>query len=449
MRKLLITVFTVLPLIAISTASAGAPVNRLVETNTQEPVVVVDRHGGTTVVIGTNGYRSVGASYPTAYFTSRGRRLNFKAHTAPLPLPYNYAADPSMGVAGSGTIFYAYIGETPSYCGGKPGSSAILVTASTNRGASFRPPTAANISISDDKPFMAVETVPGHQSHVFVAWTRYANGSGIWLTRSLDGGVTFSPAQLIYSSPGTNSGAVPVVGPNGRIYVFWSSLTGLNANLPGKGRIFVSTSTNDGGTFSTARPVVSSFASMPYMPEPGALRVPTFPSAAVTPRGRLYVTWSAVSRDLGHGQVTSDIMLSNSKDGGQTWSRPRIVNDSRAGDRFMPAISAYSDGSAGIAFYDRRNDPNHLDVYAAHASFVHGVHISRNVKVNDTYTRVTDFYQAKPGTSQCYSPGRFFGDYIGTAALPNHRLYVTWTGAQLHTYARSEIWLAKVVLPAT
>jgi hypothetical protein len=101
----------------------------------------------------------------------------------------------------------------------------------------------------------------------------------------------------------------------------------------------------------------------------------------------------------------------------------------------------------GLAFYDQRNSSEQLDVYAARARFKGGFHVSRNVQVNDVPTRVTDIYEAKPSQSACYSPGRFFGDYLGLAAGQGHRMFVTWGAAQLHVYGQIEVWVASVALP--
>jgi hypothetical protein len=70
------------------------------------------------------------------------------------------------------------------------------------------------------------------------------------------------------------------------------------------------------------------------MVDPERLRIITYPAAAVARDGRLYVTWTAVSRELANSTVSSDIMLSSSADFGKGWTKPMPVNDVQAGDRF-------------------------------------------------------------------------------------------------------------------
>ncbi len=414
----------------------------------EEPVVAVNPRHRSTVVVAAIGGPSVGKSYPVGFFSSYDRGRTFIARPTPLPSPYSYAADPSIGFATNGTVFASYLVESPTYCNGPAGSGGIIVAASRNNGKTFRPPTVVDVNASDDKPYMAVESVPGRLSHIFVAWTRSGNRQQIVLSRSTDGGVSFSAPQVLAESPLSENGAFPVVGPRGHVYVFWSALDEpSNDTLTGKGQILMSSSSNDGASFGPGRSIAGPFTSVPRMVDPERLRSITYPSATVARDGRLYVTWAEVSRELSHAVVTSNIMLSSSADFGKRWKKPMPVNDVQTADRFLPSITALSDGSVGVAFYDRRNSSEQLDVYAARARFQRGFHASRNVQVNDVPTRATDIYEDKPGQSACYSPGRFFGDYLGLAAGPGHRMFVTWGAAQLHTYGMTEVWLASVALP--
>ncbi len=429
-------------------AALAAPHAVMLFKYAEEPVVAVNPRHHSSVVVASIGGPVVGKSNPIGIYSSHDRGRTFTARPTPLPLPYTYAADPSIGFATNGTVFASYLVESPTYCNGPVGSGGIIVAASRNGGKTFRPPTVVDVNSGDDKPYMAVESVPGHLSHIFVAWTRSANQQQIFLSRSTDGGVSFSPPQMLAESPVTQSGAFPVVGPKGRVYVFWAGLNEPGNNtLTGKGQIFLSTSSNDGASFGPARSIAGPFTSVPRMVDPERLRTITYPSAAVARDGRLYLTWTAVSRELANSTVSSDIMLSSSADFGKSWTKPMPVNDVQTGDRFLPSVTALSDGSVGLAFYDQRNSSEQLDVYAARARFKGGFHVSRNVQVNDVPARVTDIYEAKPSQSACYSPGRFFGDYLGLAAGQGHRMFVTWGAAQLHVYGQIEVWVASVALP--
>jgi hypothetical protein len=112
----------------------------------------------------------------------------------------------------------------------------------------------------------------------------------------------------------------------------------------------------------------------------------------------------------------------------------------------MPSISALPNGSVGIAFYDRRGGPVNLDVYAVHVSFAGGFHRGANVRVNRGSSPISDLHYIAPG-STCLASGRFFGDYIGTAAAPDNSLCVAWTDTQFHVYQETDLWLARVYFP--
>jgi hypothetical protein len=229
--------------------------------------------------------------------------------------------------------------------------------------------------------------------------------------------------------------------------VAWSVFSNAPLTAVGQARLYLRASTDDGVHFGPIHPITRTFRAIPRMAQPDSMRNLTFPSAAVAPSGTVYVTWAAVHRTYANGAVDSDILVARSTNGGAFWSKPRRVNDVRTGDRFMPSLSVLPDGSLGLAFYDRRNSPSQLDVYAARVSFAGGFSRASNVRVTGGTAPVSDIYYIKPGTT-CFSPGRFFGDYIGTNAAQGNALFVAWADTQSHTFGQTDIWLARVVLPA-
>jgi hypothetical protein len=365
--------------------------------------------------------------------------------------PYVNASDPSLAVARSGTIFFGFLGEAPSYfdcsgCGCRVTgpSAAVMVARSTNAGRSFHPPVEIELNSNDDRPYIAVESVEGHKSHVFVTWSR--GGTEIWFSRSLDGGVTFSRPRELNASSAENHASVPVVGPNGQVAVFWSEVDLTAATAVSQARVKVRVSTDDGASFKPAQLVAGPFWAVPRMSLPYDLRTPGTLSAAASPDGALYVAWAQAARQNPDGSVDADVEVARSTDGGTTWSRPVRANDVRHADRFMPSLSVLGDGTVGVAFYDRRRSPGRLEIYAARLSFHSGFRRSRNLQVSHILSPVTALYEMKPGQS-CYAPGRFFGDYMGTSAGPGHTLYVTWGATQAPVSNQVDIWLTRVHLP--
>lgn len=432
------------PLLAQGKAVQATLPQILLARDRTEPDVAVDPIHPNIIVAGsnTNYDAPLGDLLPAAHFSSGDGGATFLQGNVPMLRPYTTAADPSVAVARDGTVFFSALGETPSYCSG--GQSAVELTHSVDHGRSYRAPVVVDSNPADDKPLLAVESEPSGPSHIFVAWTRWHDQtSDIWIARSTDGGAHFGAPHMLFSNKLDNFGPVPVVGPHGRVYVFWTSFheSTLKAVMPSS--VLMRASADDGVHFGSAHLVGKPFAAVPPMAQPGSLRNLPGPAAAVNAAGTVFVAWARVTQRLLGGAVNADIELVRSTDEGTSWSRPRRVNDARAGDRFMPALSAWGDGSVGVAFYDRRNGWGELDVYAARVTFHHRARRARNLRVNDPPSPTSSIYYIAPG-STCLEPGRFFGDYIGAATAPGHVLCVTWADAHRQVVNQTDVWFRKL-----
>jgi hypothetical protein len=232
------------------------------------------------------------------------------------------------------------------------------------------------------------------------------------------------------------------------VYVFWSTFPDGDTAATLPTRILMRASTDNGVHFGPVRRVSGVFRGLPQVLQPGSLRIFPMPSPAADRHGTLYVAWSAVRHGYGRGMVDADILISRSLDGGVTWSTPRRVNDTTHADRFLPAMTILGDGSLGLAFYDRRESPWQLDTYVARVSFAAGFRVSVNIRVNQHSAPVGDIFYLRPG-STCLAGGRFFGDYIGVAAIDGGTMGVVWADPGLHVADETDIWFARVSLPLT
>jgi hypothetical protein len=451
MRRLFLAATSLLAASSLLLPRSGSAAtgNLLLARGRTEPVVAVDPRHPSIVVAGSNTNYSapVAGTYPTAYYYSRDGGSSFAFGTVPQARPFTTGADPTVSIAQNGTVYFSYLGETPAYCSG--GRGAVVVTSSHDSGRTFGTPRVVDVDSADDKPSMAVESLSHDRTHLFLTWTRWHNASSdIWFSRSLDGGHTFSRPVILYSSAQDNFGSVPVVGLHGRIYVFWSTFPDYGLSSVTPTQIIMRVSADDGGHFSAARGVGSAFTAIPRMAAPGSLRNLTGPTATIDRHGAVYVAWAAVTHRHPDGSMDADILLRRSSNGGASWSQPLRVNDVSRGDRFMPSLTLLSDGSLGVAFYDRRRSWYNLDIYAARLEYRGGFEVSPNVRVNQSTSPIGDIYYITPG-STCFSPGRFFGDYIGTAAGAGGQLCVVWADTQLHVSQETDLWFAKVHLPAS
>ncbi len=157
----------------------------------------------------------------------------------------NWSSDPVVSVNEKTGEFY--------YCGltGNTGSqNGLAVVRGHFSGSSWvtdgtaQVAVGSNTSYAFDKEWMAVDSLTGN---VYVTYTRFTTtGDDIWFSRSTDGGATFqTPVQISGSwEMGYCSGSRPAVGPNGEVYVTYTSYGAVDADS-----IKLTRSTNFGTSF--------------------------------------------------------------------------------------------------------------------------------------------------------------------------------------------------------
>ena len=414
-----------------------------------EPALALDPRDPAHLVIAAN---------PDFYHLRPNERLNdaFTSHDggaswsevyAPTHGAFTGVADPSLAIDAAGRSYYLFMGETPSFCG-ESGNVALLLARSPAGSDGFGSPTVVDVNPDDDKPFLAVRSDTGAAT-VFAAFTRWTSRDRrIMFTRSTDGGRTFAPPATIFASGGVNMGALPVPGAGQRLYLLWAHYDSTSFYVPLHASILMRVSPDDGRTFGPLV-TVASFTALPRLLVPGSLRLFTFPTAAVDPAsGTLYVAWGQ-ARSLAHpaypGEMDADVMLTRSHDGGRTFAPPLRLNDTPAGDRFMPALSAGAGGTVNVAFYDRRADHVRFALYGvAVRDRGERAQIWPNVLIGAPASPYVLHYIA-PG-STCVAPGRFMGDYISTVTTPHGGMGVSWVDTALGVPQESDLWFARVPL---
>jgi hypothetical protein len=300
-----------------------------------------------------------------------------------------------------------------------------------------------------------------YQDHVYAMWTTFNGAAGngkIRLAVSRDRGQTFSKAITI-TPPGTTTPATtyvyPSVGSDGTLYVaFVGGFDTSNKNRVG--HVFVTRSVDDGVTFG---PFVE--AASPGENPDGFLPNTLFRdgiienfAASPTYPGHLYLTYE--DWDAAHGQF--DVKLTQSTDGGLTWAPALTVDDApnaASTDQFQPSVAAGPAGAVAVAFYDRRatcpSDPSILPAHQGAANTcidvslqpykdtgtaAGAVPVGGNVRVSQ-YTWDPDQPQQKVGgltqypcaghTDPCVAGRGFIGDYFGVAV----------SGANIYTFGVS------------
>ncbi len=213
----------------------------------------------------------------------------------------------------------------------------------------------------EDKQWIAVNHYPSSplQDHVYATWDLIDGNVGstvkLRMAVSRDRGLTFSPAKTIVSSSIDqlrDQFSQPAVDPSGDVYVAYTNI-GTKTNVAD---FFVTKSTDDGATFNA--PVQAGSGNTIGVAS-GRLTNTTFRDGinfafAVSQDfpGHLYLAYN----DFNGTQY--NVVLVQSTDGGQTWSKPVAVNEDHASgkvaDHFQPAVAAGPGGAVAVAFYDRR-----------------------------------------------------------------------------------------------
>lgn len=199
--------------------------------------------------------------------------------------------------------------------------------------------------------------------NVFVSYSDFLEGSGVFFTRSIDGGVNFStPIEI----SGVKAGEVTVLNAQGtNVYVIWPGVIGPSFGTDG---VYFSRSTDSGNTFSF--PVRISGLS----PNVGSLDIEA--SANI-----VYVTWT---------DENSQIVFSRSTDEGTTFSTPVIISTISPLVQADVASIAASGNDVYLAWIEEIQDQPNRQLFVAHSSDFGSTFLQKTVV---------------PGANQADNPG--------------------------------------------
>jgi len=327
-----------------------------------------------------------------------------------------YSADPSVMFDLQGNAYYTCLGYTPLAVPPYIQNNVIAVAKSLDGGMTFQPPVPVVVAQSSppfhDKPYMAIDKSLSspYRGNIYVSWTNFTNFAGgtspIYFSRSVDGGLSFSNPIKISGAQLYDQGSQPGVGPNGEVYVSFVSYVASQIKL------YVTRSLDGGVTFDEPifiTNIVDPGSSLP----PGDYRTPTIPSIGVdVSNGPYSGTVYVVFQD---GQTgNSDIYIVYSRDRGQIWFGPiKVNNDATSNQQFFPFISVSPFGRVDVVFYDRRNDPMDflLDIYAGISFDGGGNFKNRRITDNPINPGTSDFIGDYIGVASIHNA--FFPGWCG------------------------------------
>jgi hypothetical protein len=420
--------------INVRASEGGFPVN--------ETPIVVSPVDGRDVMTAGNDYN---CGSTEGVFTSSDGGATFRHHCLPVVGPGG-CGDPSVAYDLQGDAFVTAIAD----CDHRSGS--IYMQRSADNGETWG---AIRLAVPPlfpggltDKDWLEIDTnrASPYAGSMYLSITqinRRFSRNLISVSRSRDGGHTWttvpvSPVQVI---PEQVEWSDLAISRDGTVSVTWLQCEGrgrLSACAGTRGDLEVSRSTDGGRTWS--RPVT---IATPRLAPPGPTcffgclpntieDLSEIPVIAADPRGgphggRLYVAFYTRGTFL-------RVMVSTSRDGGQTWGSPvPVAPPGTPGDEFFAWLSVSRAGTVGVSWLDRRDDDADLR-YAAYAAFSedNGSTFGENRRLATRLSNPND-----DGFG-----GFFMGDYTGNAWGRGGRFFAAWMDTR--DGATSQDWVGLV-----
>jgi hypothetical protein len=430
-------------------------------------------HNETTIAVNpTNPLNMIGSANDYQERISRGGQVNetqySRAHVTfdggqtwseyAIQLnSYQATGDPAVAFDADGTAYLTTLGVQ--WAGPGTGVNADIVAShSTDGGQTWSKPTRVaqgtgsygSPGTFNDKEYIAAW---GH-GNAIVTWTVFNQGNKgsvinhpIYASVTHDGGKTWSKGVQISGNLDYDQFSVPVVATDGSIYVAFESFD-LHLNDTGRDQYFVvkvdpTTGERVGDPYLVAD-LVDGYTDYPInidgeqTYQDSQFRTTSLGNITADPTNALHlaVIWSDMRNstvpapaDPYSAVTNSDIVVSQSFDGGQTWSSPTAIT--LRGDQFMPWGAYTASGKLQIGFFDRSYDPaNHLYGYTLASETAPGALSFTNLQMTTTLSDPTQgdrWFGGRTPNPAFPHPSTFVGDYSGIAVTPSGGIAALWT----------------------
>jgi BNR/Asp-box repeat len=405
------------------------------------------------------------SAYSRAHVTTDGGQtwstygINYRSYVS--------TGDPIVAFDGSGNAYLATLGFLWPQGPGYGINADILVAHSTDGGQTWSTPSRvaqgtgswASVSrASLDKENM----VAWGDGNAIVTYTRFIQGphasyggSPIMAVVTHDGGKTWSkPVEISGSSAdcfnntcNLDQGSSPVVAADGSIYVSFMNWTNPLGSTGRDQYLVVKVDPDTGervaGPF-TVGDIYDGSSDYPLAYDgsqtyqDSQFRSWAFGTIAADPTdaSHLAVVWSDMRNstlpapaDPYSTTTNSDIIVSQSFDGGATWSAPAAV--AAPGDQFQPWATYDTSGLLRMTYFDRSYDPaNHAYGYTLATETSWGSLAFSDTQLTTTLSDPTqgDRWFSGVTVNEAFPhPTTFLGDYSWVAASPGGGVVAVWT----------------------
>lgn len=404
-----------------------------------ETTIAVDPTNDQVLLAGSNDHR---ARSVRAYSSVDGG-ATWSSRPLPFPRGFVFSGDPGTGIDRTGRQYFSYVAVN---AGGDEPTLRVFVSTRASATATWSRPrrgVAPNALAEDDKPAIAVDTsaVSPHVNRVYVAWARFTDaGFGVVIAHSDDRAQHWSrPVRVSKRAGGFDTYPSIAVGRDGTVYVAWW-------NAEGRG-VYLATSRNGGASFGRAL-LVDPIAGRSGCAPPG-VRIPAQPTNCVRPNpivsvdasggpftGRVYVTYG----DTAGAKREQDVFVAVYDTTLYRIARRHRVHPADGAvrsDQFWAASAVdQSSGRVWVCFYDTRGDPTRTRAFysctrSADGGFTWATpHRAASIASNET--------RGDANTGELRG-GREYGDYEGLA-VANGVAHPVWTDSRRMRTLREEVF---------
>jgi BNR/Asp-box repeat len=354
---------------------------------------------------------------------------------------YQATGDPAVAFDASGHAYYATLGFR--FVGPANATTPDVVVANSGDGGKTwdvqRVAAGSGVETSVGE-FLDKEYITAWGSgNALVTWGDFTDvqkgvtvSAHIFSSVTHDFGKTWSSPVVISGSLDEAFASTPVVAADGSIYVSFLDTTDLTTGRDDYEVVKLDPSTGAPKTSPVkVATTIDGFTDYPIAfgrqtYQDSVFRTWAAGNLAADPTNALHlaVVWSDMRNsttpapsDPYTAKTNSDVVVSESTDGGKTWSAPSAI--ARAGDQFMPWAVFDGSGTLRIGFFDRSYDSaNHEYGYTLATETSPGVFST--VPVTTTLSDPTshDRWFARNVNAGFPNATAFLGDYSNIAAVP-------------------------------